>query len=135
MNDHKRLNDQLQLMIEKAFRSIAAAYRNIEEGDYDFASSRAYYAAFYAMEAVLLTKELSYSKHAGVISAFNQHFVKTDIFPKEFSKSITRLFRERQTGDYDFDLSIDEKDAKEDARIAEKIVNAIVQYLEQEGYR
>lgn len=135
MNNHKQLSDQLQLMIEKAFRSIAAAYRNIEEGDYDFASSRAYYASFYAMEAVLLTKELSYSKHAGVISAFNQHFVKTDIFPKEFSKSIARLFRERQTGDYDFDLSIDEKDAKEDARIAEKIVNAIVKHLEQEGYR
>ncbi len=135
MNNRQQLRDQLQLMIGKAFRSIAAAHRNVEEGDYDFASSRAYYAAFYAMEAVLLTKELSYSKHAGVISAFNQHFVKTDIFPKEFSKSISRLFRERQTGDYDFDLSIDEKDAKEDARIAEKIVNTIIQYLEQNGYR
>ncbi len=135
MNNHKQLSDQLQLMIRKAFRSIAAARRNIEEGDYDFASSRAYYAAFYAMEAILLTKELSYSKHAGVISAFNQHFVKTDIFPKEFSKSISRLFRERQTGDYDFHLSIDEKDAKEDARIAEEMVNAIAQYLEQKGYR
>ena len=135
MNKHKQLREQLQLMIGKVFRSIAAAHRNIEEGDYDFASSRAYYAAFYAMEAVLLTKELSYSKHAGVISAFNQHFVKTDIFPKEFSKLISRLFRERQTGDYDFDLSIDEKDAKEDAQIAKKIVNAIVQYLEQKGYR
>ncbi len=106
----------------------------MEEGDYDFASSRAYYAAFYAMEAVLLTKELSYSKHAGVISAFNQHFVKTNTFPKEFSKSISRLFRERQTGDYDFGLSIDEKDAKEDVRTAERIINAIAQYLEQEGY-
>lgn len=135
MNNRQQLRDQLQLMIGKAFRSIAAAHRNVEEGDYDFASSRAYYAAFYAMEAVLLTKELSYSKHAGVISAFNQHFVKTDIFPKEFSKSISRLFREKQTGDYDFDLSIDEKDAKEDARIAEKIVNTIIQYLEQNGYR
>lgn len=135
MNNRQQLRDQLQLMIGKAFRSIAAAHRNVQEGDYDFASSRAYYAAFYAMEAVLLTKELSYSKHAGVISAFNQHFVKTDIFPKEFSKSISRLFRERQTGDYDFDLSIDEKDAKEDARIAEKIVNTIIQYLEQNGYR
>ena len=72
MNNHKQLREQLQLMIGKVFRSIAAAHRNIEEGDYDFASSRAYYAAFYAMEAVLLTKELSYSKHAGVISAFNQ---------------------------------------------------------------
>lgn len=93
MKDHEQLVDQLQLMTQKAFRSIAAAYRNIEEGDYDFASSRAYYAAFYAMEAVLLTKKLSFSKHSSVISAFNQYFVKTNIFPKEFSKLISRLWR------------------------------------------
>jgi uncharacterized protein (UPF0332 family) len=85
------------------------------------------------MEAVLLTKNLSFSKHAGVISAFNQHFVKTGIFPKDFSKNIGRLFRERETGDYDFVLSINEEDAREDARIAEKMVNMIVEYLGQEG--
>jgi uncharacterized protein (UPF0332 family) len=135
MNSNERLTEQLQLMIQKAFRSVKAAYRNIEEGDYDFASSRAYYAAFYVMEAVLLTKNLSFSKHAGVISAFNQHFVKTGIFPKDFSKNISRLFRERETGDYDFVLSINEEDAREDARIAEKIVNMIVEYLGQEGFR
>ena len=87
------------------------------------------------MEAVLLTKNLSFSKHAGVISAFNQHFVKTGIFPKDFSKNISRLFRERETGDYDFVLSINEEDAREDARIAEKMVNMIVEYLGQEGFR
>lgn len=135
MNSNERLTEQLQLMIQKAFRSVKAAYRNIEEGDYDFASSRAYYAAFYVMQAVLLTKNLSFSKHAGVISAFNQHFVKTGIFPKDFSKNISRLFRERETGDYDFVLSINEEDAREDARIAEKMVNMIVEYLGQEGFR
>jgi len=135
MNSNERLTEQLQLMIQKAFRSVKAAYRNIEEGDYDFASSRAYYAAFYVMEAVLLTKNLAFSKHAGVISAFNQHFVKTGIFPKDFSKNISRLFRERETGDYDFVLSINEEDAREDARIAEKMVNMIVEYLGQEGFR
>jgi uncharacterized protein (UPF0332 family) len=45
MNSNERLTEQLQLMIQKAFRSVKAAYRNIEEGDYDFASSRAYYKA------------------------------------------------------------------------------------------
>lgn len=100
MNEHKGLSEQLQRMIRKAFRSLKAAQRHIEESDYDFASSRAYYAAFYAIEAVLLTKCLSFSKHAGVISAFNRHFVKTAVFPKEFSKIISRLFRERQAGDY-----------------------------------
>ena len=133
MNSNTTLIEQLHLMINKAHRSLNAANRNIDEGDYDFASSRAYYAVFYAMEAVLLTKNLTFSKHAGVISAFNRDFVKSGIFPKDFSKSIARLFREREMGDYDFTLSISEKDAKEDTRIAENIVDVIEKYLEKES--
>ena len=134
MINNAALNEQLRLMIQKTRRSIKAAYRNIDAGDYDFASSRAYYAAFYAMEAILLTKNLSFSKHAGVISAFNRNFVKPGFFPKDFSKNISRLFRERETGDYDFILSISEEDAKEDIHIAEKIVDSIENYLGEKGF-
>lgn len=119
MSQDQLLKDQLRTMISKARRSLAAAKRQIEDGDYDFASSRAYYAAFYAIEAVLLTKNLALSKHSAVISAFNRHFLKPAIFPKEFSKLITRLFRERQLGDYEFDLSIGEDEANEDVQSAE----------------
>ena len=80
------LKIQCQKIIRKAFRSLITARRNIDEDDYDFGSSRAYYAAFYAVQAAILTKNMSFSKHSGVISAFNQHFVKTGLFPKEFSK-------------------------------------------------
>lgn len=106
MSPNNVLSNQLQSMIQKAIRSIAAAKLHFEKGDYDFASSRAYYSVFYVMEAVLLTKDLSFSKHGGVIGAFNRYFVRTRVFPKEFSKLISRLFRERQDGDYQFDLSI-----------------------------
>ena len=83
------------------------------------------------MEAALLTKNLSFSKHSAVIGAFNQNFVKSKIFPKEFSKLIARLFRERQIGDYDFDLSISEQDAQKDIEAAEVILKAIKKYLEE----
>ena len=129
MSENNDLEMQLRAMIQKATRSIAAAKRDIKEGDYDFASSRAYYAAFYAMEAILLTKGLSFSKHGSVIGAFNQHFVKTGTFPKEFSKLIARLFRERQTGDYGSGLSIGEKDARKDIQAAERVVEAITKHL------
>ncbi len=99
MDERESLKAQLQPMLQKASRSMMAAEKHIEEGDYDFASSRAYYAVFYALEAVLLTKSLAFSKHSAVIAAFNQHFIKTGVFPKEFSRFISRLFRERETGD------------------------------------
>jgi len=45
------------------------------------------------------------------------------------SKMMSRLFRERQIGDYDFGTSITEHDAQEDIASAETIVNAISKYL------
>jgi uncharacterized protein (UPF0332 family) len=120
-------------MIQKAERSLAAARRHIEQGDYDFGSSRAYYGAFYAMEAALISKGLSFSTHSGIITAFNQHYVKTAILPADFGKGIARLFRERQTADYVFDISIGKEDALRDLEIAERIVEAVAGYLKENG--
>ena len=120
---------QIALLQLKAKRSLEAARGHIETGDYDFASSRAYYAAFYAIESLLLANDLSFSKHSAVIAAFNQHFIKTGAFPKEFSTYIARLFRQRQIGDYEAELTIDLRDAMEDVQIAETVVNAIAAHL------
>lgn len=43
-------------MFSKSRRSLKAARNHLAEAEFDFAASRAYYAAFYAMEAALLTK-------------------------------------------------------------------------------
>ena len=123
------IQKQLEQMLSKALRSLAAARRNLEAGDYDFASSRAYYAAFYAIEGILLTKELSFSKHSAVLSAFNLHFVKEQVFPKEFSKMLIRLFRERQIGDYSFEELITQDGAEQDIGAANTIIEAIKTYL------
>lgn len=129
MNESKALAEKLQLMIQKAERSLIVARRLVGSGDYDFASSRANYAAFYAMQAALLTKNLTPAKHAGAIRAFNQYFIKTGIFPAEFSKSIGWLFSERQTGDYTPGLSISEEKARQDVQTAESVLQAITEYL------
>lgn len=59
-------------LIHKAHRSLAAADRLAKDDDLDFAVSRAYYAMFYAAQAVLLSRGLRFSKHAAVIAAFGQ---------------------------------------------------------------
>ena len=68
---------------------------------------------FYAVEALLLTKEMSFSSHKAVISAFGEQFVKTGIFKKDFSKALTRAFEKRQIGDYEFTFTVTEKEANE----------------------
>jgi len=57
------LKDEIERLIRKARESLEAAKMLFQEGYYGFAASRAYYAMFYAAEASLLKKGLSFSKH------------------------------------------------------------------------
>jgi uncharacterized protein (UPF0332 family) len=93
------------------------------------AASRAYYAAFHAVSAALLARGQAYSTHAQVLGAFNRDLVHTGSFPREFTAILTRLFEDRQTGDYDPDATLDLAEAERDVRDAERIVEAIASYL------
>jgi uncharacterized protein (UPF0332 family) len=125
MNSDPALHEQLQSMLSKAQRSLKAARRHQAEGDFDFAASRAYYAAFYAMEAALLTQVVTCSTHSGVLTTFSERFIKTGILPAAFGAKAARLFRERQIGDYEFDVSVTGRDAEQDVATATDMVAAI----------
>lgn len=134
LKDREDLEHQIRLFIQKAERSIGASKQLIESKHFDFASSRLYYAVFYTMEAVLLTKQISSSRHSGVISEFNFHFVKSGIFPKNFSKIIGRLFRERQAGDYGIYSEVNEEETDKNLELAENFLKKVKEYLEKERY-
>jgi uncharacterized protein (UPF0332 family) len=125
MNPEPALQEQLRSMLSKARRSLKAAQRHLTESDHDFAASRAYYAAFYAMEAALLTQGVTCSTHGGVLMTFSERFIKTGVLPATFGAIAARLFRERQIGDYEFDVSVSCSDAEQDVAAAADMVDAI----------
>jgi uncharacterized protein (UPF0332 family) len=135
MSTDPALQAQLHGMMHKARRALKAAQRHLEDLDFDFAASRAYYAAFYAMEAALLTKDVTCSTHGGAIATFSERFIKTGILPVEFGAKTARLFRERQIGDYEFDVSVTEPDAKQDIQVAVTLVDAVHHYLRASAFR
>jgi len=53
---------------------------------------------FYCAQAMLLTKNLSFSSHKGVISAFGEHFVKNRCLPERDREKVNRAFEKRQLG-------------------------------------
>ena len=73
------------------------------------AVNRIYYAAFYEVTALLLTKGLSSAKHSGVRALFNQNFVKTKEVSIKSGQFYTKMFEFRQKSDYG-DYTIFEKD-------------------------
>lgn len=129
MNLDPALQEQLQSMLSKSRRSLKAAQNHLAEADFDFAASRAYYAAFYAMEAALLAKGVTCSTHGGVLSTFSERFIKTGLLPTEFGAKAARLFRERQIGDYEFDVSVKGPDAEQDVVVATEMLDAIERLL------
>ena len=65
------------------------------------AVSRAYYAMFHAVRALLATRRLDSRKHSGVISLFNQHFVKPGLVSRDLGRILMTAKDFRERGDYD----------------------------------
>jgi uncharacterized protein (UPF0332 family) len=100
-----------------------------EHNNFETASSQSYYAVFHILQAVLLTKNLSFSKHSGVISAFSKYFIKERIFPEDFGRKIKDLRKDREIGDYDYFCHISSEQATTDLKNAEEIIKAVKKYL------
>jgi uncharacterized protein (UPF0332 family) len=80
--------NEMKSLIKRAERYLESAGILLDVEDYESSVSRIYYAIFYSVEALLLTRGLSFSSHGGVISAFGEHFVKPGIFPREMGKNL-----------------------------------------------
>jgi uncharacterized protein (UPF0332 family) len=116
------LNDKIHKLLAKGKRATVAAKMLLKEGNEDFSVARAYYAAFYAAEALLLSKNLAASKHSGVLSLLFEHFIKTNKIPKSYHQDLHRLFEMRQKGDYWVDFEISVSETKEAIKMAKAFV-------------
>jgi uncharacterized protein (UPF0332 family) len=111
--------------LERAETSIRAARDLISSGYFDFAASRAYYAAFYAATAALLCEGAEFSKHSGVIAAVHQRFVKTDKLPRQCGRDLNWLFELRAIGDYGVTQHVPQEDAARAIEAADEFLQAI----------
>ncbi|PIS31153.1 HEPN domain-containing protein [Candidatus Saganbacteria bacterium CG08_land_8_20_14_0_20_45_16] len=124
------MKEEVTKLIYKAERSLKAAENLFDDKDYDFAVSRAYYAMFYAAEALLLTKDLSFSKHSGVVAGFWEHFIKNGILPKELHQIFHNALEERNISDYGFEIPFPEDEAREILDNAARFIKACKEYLQ-----
>ena len=122
---------EIKSLIKRAEKYLRSAEILLREEDYESSVSRTYYAMFYSAQAMLLTKNLSFSSHKGVISAFGEHFVKTGIFPKEMGRELNRAFEKRQLGDYKYTFMISRTEAEKMLKSGKKFMEMIVQYLKE----
>ncbi len=118
------MKDESQKQLNKARRSVEAAKALLERGDADFAASRAYYAMFYAAEALLNEEGLSSTKHSGVHALFGEYFTRPRRLDPKFHRALLDAFDNRVDCDYGFESTITPERAAKLIDSAREFLNA-----------
>lgn len=130
------INKQAVLVyLEGAQDALRGAQFNLDNGFNGVTINRAYYAFFYAATALLLTLDLTRSKHSGVMAAFREHFVKSGLFPVDDSRAYGEAFESRNTTDYEMLGKADETQARIVVENAVRFVEHRQNYLAEKDYQ
>ena len=123
--------DLSRYRFQKSREMLASAKRDIEAVDYAAANTRAYYAIFHAMRAVLALDGEDFKKHSAVIARFTLNYLKPEILPREYSKLISNASLIRNRSDYEdfYICSVSDTQALFSGAVA--FCKDIGEYLEQ----
>ena len=134
MSSKERTPDLVKYRLQNSKEKLGSAKLLLENGKFKDSISRSYYAMFTAARALLATKHLDSSKHSGVISLFNQHFVKTGVVAHDFGRILMKGKDLRQDGDYKDFVETSMQEAQDQYSDAEKFVERIEDTLAELGY-
>jgi uncharacterized protein (UPF0332 family) len=83
----------------KAMRSLAAAEATLNT-DPDSAASRAYYAAFHGVTAVLASRGMEFTKHTAVRAALHRDLIQSGALSVDLGRDYDFVLDLRETADY-----------------------------------
>jgi len=124
--------DLIRYRREKSKETLEDAYILFRAGRLFSALNRIYYALFYEVMALLLTKDLSSARHTGIRALFNEHFIRTGKVSVESGRFFSRIYDFRQKGDYADFVQFEEAKIKEWLGLAESFINEVDQVIGKE---
>lgn len=123
--------DLIRYRLSRAWDTLDDARILSEKEKWNSTINRLYYAAYYAVIAILLKEGYSPTTHNGAKTNFPIKFIKTGLISKDLGKAYSQLFTWIQKGDYDdlFDFSEEKvmpyfEPVKELITLVEKRINA-----------
>ena len=124
------MNDLSQKELTRAKKALLAAKTLLENRLYEDCVSRAYYAVLHAAKAALAVEGIEPQSHHAVRRMFGLHLVKTGKIEKHFAGILTAEQEDREIGDYDVHIEIEQETAQKRVADAEKFVGRIEKYLQ-----
>lgn len=128
------LRQLIAYRMERAWEAFHDAEVLYARGSMNSAANRLYYAAFYAVSALLLANNLGASKHSGVRALFNQHFVKTGKVSPALATLYAKLFAERTDADYADMKKVAPEFVRDSLPQVENFIGSVVVILETSDY-
>lgn len=129
------MNDELQALIDyrigEAREALEEAKILLQNQKARGGLNRVYYAMFYAVLALLASREMSASKHTGIIALFHREFVKSGLIPAEVAKSLNIAFDLRNKSDYRDFVEPEIETVKDLCEAASRFVDTITSLLKE----
>ena len=120
MTQNKEVGD-LWARAQKALETAAA----LVASDIDASCSRAYYAAFYAVSALLLTEGQSFKRHTAVEAAVHRDLVKAGRWDATLGHEYSALRNLRAVGDYGGSQHPTAEEAANAVEVASRVLDAV----------
>lgn len=114
---------------QRALESLKAAEVLVEKRLWRDSISRSYYAAFHAVQTLLLSLGLEAKSHSGAQSLFSLHFVKKGLFEPKYARILSKSQKFREESDYDPVSEFTEEDAQERLTEVKALIGKVRQFL------
>lgn len=124
--------DYIEYRLEKAQETFEVARLLVENKKWNSAVNRLYYAAYYAVTALLVQASVQTKTHSGVKAQFFLHYIKPGTISLEYAKLYADLFDWRQKGDYGDFFDFKEEEVLSVLNPTEKLIEAIIKRINQE---
>lgn len=105
----------------------------LEKGLYKDAINRSYYAAFYAIKALLALEEVDFKRHKDVIAYFNKAYAATEKIPREIGRKVAHLQQKREKSDYDDFYLASKEETLEQVENTKSVITAVKEYIVNMG--
>lgn len=120
-------NRSLNIMdeVKEAGEALKDAKLLFKNDRFQGATTRAYYAGFHMVQALLLTKGLEAKSHYGVAHLFRLHFVKPKLVDPKYSQILARAQKYREEADYIHAMEFSRRQTEETILEIKDLIRAI----------
>ncbi|MBR1683159.1 MAG: HEPN domain-containing protein [Bacteroidaceae bacterium] len=97
-------NDERQVIVSREMEKAQKTFDDMlfcaQEGKWEAAANRLYYALFHAMSALLINDGHYVKSHRGLMAMFGEHYIRPGIFDRKDGSLLSDLVIMRDNADY-----------------------------------